>query len=438
MSNSEPPRPSIRKSAAILPLFLFLSLSASAQISLSSAVTLAEKSSPSVRSAVARVERATAAAQEARDVYIPNFQLGTSPGYAYGFPLGYPALFNAYSQSLVLSFSQPDYIRSADSGVRAANLSLKDTRDQVALDVSQDYVELDHDLAEIAALDEEKSYAGSLVSIEQDRVQAGVDPRVSELQAELTAAQIDEKRIHLGNDADAMRQKLADLTGLPAAGFTPVHDSIPDIAIDAGSADSAPVNPAVSAANANAQAKLYEAFGDARQNYRPLMSFGAQYSLFSKINNYSQYFRSFQYNNVAIGVQVTFPLFDATRRAKARESAADAADARASADQTRDVLSEQTFAARRAIRELAAGQRVAQIQSELAQEELKTVNTELASGSGSANVQPVSPVTAQKTHIEERERYEDLLDTNFSLMKVQLNLLRMTGQINDWVRSSLR
>jgi outer membrane protein TolC len=88
-------------------------------------------------------------------------------------------------------------------------------------------VELDYDLREIAVLEEETGFAGTLVQIEQDRVQAGVDPRVTELQAELTAAQVDEKRIHLLGDAEAMRQKLAHLTGLPAIGLTSVSASIP-------------------------------------------------------------------------------------------------------------------------------------------------------------------------------------------------------------------
>jgi outer membrane protein TolC len=432
----------MRQPAAVLPVLLGILIPAfvSAQVSLSTAVDLAEKASPSVRSADGSLQRSVAAAQEARDAYIPNFQLGTSPGYAYGFPLGYPALFNAYSQSLVLSFSQPDYIRAAEAAVRAAGLNLKDARQKVALDASLDYVELDHDLAEIAALDQEKSCAATLVSIEQDRVAAGVDPRTNELQAELVAAQVDEKRIHLQNDADEMRQKVSDLTGLPAAGLTTVSASIPPPpefgADSSGGAQN--VNPSIAAAEASAQSKLYTAFGDARQNYRPLMTFGAQYSLFTRIDNYSQYFRSFQYNNVAIGAQVTFPLFDAIRRAKARESAADAASARAQADQTRLTLSEQDLLARRTILELQAEQRVADIQSQLAQEQLKTIDSELANGPGTPGAQPISPVAAQKARIDEREKYEDLLDTNFSLLKVELNLLRMTGQLDDWIHSSLK
>lgn len=432
----------IRKTPAVLPalFLLLLPAAAPAQISLSTAVNLAEKSSPGVRAAVANVEHATAAVQETKDAYIPSFQVGTSPGYAYGFPLGYPALFSANSQSLALSFSQPDYLRAAHQALSAAKLNLKDAQQQVALDVSLDYLELDHDLAEITALDEEHSYAASLVSIENDRVQAGVDPRVSQLQAELTAAVVEEKRVHLQNDADEMRQKLAHLTGLPGEGLTTVTNSIPAApTFSSGSSETNPdSNPGIAAAYANSQSKFYQAFGASRENYRPSVVFGAQYSLFSKINNYNQYFKNFQYNNAAIGVQVTFPLFDASRRAKAREATAEAVAAQADADQSRDTLSEQTLVARRTLLELAAQQRVAQLESELAQEQLKTVDAELTSGPGSATAQPVSPIAAQKAHIDEREKYEDLLDTNFSLMKVELNLLRMTGQIDDWVRSSLK
>jgi outer membrane protein TolC len=442
------PRPVRIKMRETIPgfaatLVVLMPLAAGAQISLSTAVDMAEKNSPSVRAAAANVQKATAAWQETKDAYIPNFVMGANPGYVYGYPLGYPSLFEATSQSLLYSSSQRDYIRAAHKGVESATLSLKDTQQQVALDIALDYVELDHDLKEIAALEEENGYAESLVRIEQDRVQAGIDPRISELQAELTAAQIDEKRIHLENDADAMRQKIAHLTGLPATGLTTLSSSIPPApsvsALENIDAQTAPNSPGVSAAYANAKSKLYTAFGDSRQNYRPLVTFGAQYSLFEKFANYTQYYPSgLQYNNAALGVVVTFPFFDFTRRAKARESAADAAHARADADASLNILSEQTSAMRGSVRELGAQQRMAQVQSELAQEQLKTIETELISGTGTPNAPPVPPTQAQRAHIEERQRFEEVLDANFSLMKVELNLLRVTGQIDGWVRSSLQ
>jgi outer membrane protein TolC len=303
-------------------------------------------------------------------------------------------------------------------------------------------VELDHDLREIAALEEENGYAGSLVQIEQERVQAGVDAHLTQLQAELTAAQVEEKRIQLENDAEAMRQKIAHLTGLPANGLTTVSNSIPSPpAVDAmaGSEErSAPDNPGVSAAFANVKAKWYTALGDAKQSYRPMATFGAQYALFEKTPGYTEYYKTFQYNNFELGVQITFPFFDATRRAKARESSADVAHAQADADTSLNILSEQTSTLRGSLRELAALQRVTKVQSEIAQEQLETVETELTSGTGTPGAGAVPPSQAQKAHIEERERYEDMLDAQFSLIKAELSLLRATGQLDAWVRSSLK
>ena len=174
-------------------LFLLMPLAATAQISLSSAVDLAEKNSTSVRAAIASVQKAAARPGETKEAYIPNFVLGVSPGYSYGFPLGYPSLFNASPQSLVFSWSQKDYMRAAHTALNAANLNLKDVQQQTALDVALAYVQLDSDLKELAALQQQSGFAETLVQLEQDRVNAGVDPRMTELEAELTAAQVDAK-----------------------------------------------------------------------------------------------------------------------------------------------------------------------------------------------------------------------------------------------------
>lgn len=422
--------------------FINLPAVATAQISLSTAVDMAEKNSPTVHAALADAQRAASLLSQSKDAYIPNFVLGVSPGYAYGFPLGYPSFFNANSSSLVFSWSQPDYVRAAHAGVMSAALALKNAEQQVALDVALDYVELDHDQTEIAALDDEKGYADSLVQIEGDRVRAGVDPHVGELQAELTAAQVNEKRIRLENDADDMRRKIAHMAGLPADGLAAKTDSIPAIDTTRFGSDSdeqsVEKNPGVAAAYANAKAKFYTAFGDEKQKYRPTAAFGAQYALFEKTPGYTEYYRNFQYNNVELGVQVTFPLFDAARRAKARESQAEATRAEADAEQSRNVMSEQTASMRHALREMAAQQKVAQLQSELAQEQLQTIETQFTSGTGSPTAAPVTPKEQQQAHIEERQRYEDMLDANFTLLKVQLNLLRVTGQLDAWLSSAAK
>ena len=429
----------LRKVAAAL--CLLGPLAASAQISLSTAVDFAEKHSAAVRSAKAEVDRAAAALSQTKDAYYPTVVLGSSVGPPpYGFPLGNPDIYDVNADSLVFSFSQPDYVRAARSGVHSATLSLKDTQRQVALDVALAYVELDEDLKEIAGLKEENGYAETLVQFEKDRVQAGVDPRISELQAELTAAQVNQKRVSIEDDADLMRQKLGNLTGLPDTNLKTDSASIPplpSLSDESNDQRMASDNPGIAAAYALAQSKLYTAFGDERQNLRPSVGFGLKYQRFAKFQNFELYYRQFQQNNISAGVQMTIPLFDRSLNAKARQTAAEAARARADADASLDVLREQTFTLRGNVRELAAQQRVAQVQSQIAQEQLKSIETQLTSGTGLPNAPGVPPTQSQKAHIQERQYYSEMIEADLALMKVELNLMKMTGQIDDWVSSSL-
>ncbi len=419
-----------------LGLTWFMSAQASAQVSLYTVVDMALRNSTAVRIAQADVMRAAAALTETKDAYIPNLMLGSSLGYSYGFPLGEPSVFNVTSQSLLFTFSQPDYVRSARAALKAAEYSLKDSRQQVILDTALDYVQLDKIQNELAALGQEKQYADKLVSIEQDRVFAGVDNRMELTKAELTAAQISLKRIHLQNDAELLRQQLSHLTGLAPSSFITNSASIPS-APDFVQANDLPqrantLNAGIQAAQANAKSKMYIAFGDSRQIFRPQLSFGADYSLFAKFNNYDQYFRSFQYNNFNIGIQIRVPLFDASLKAKQQRSAADSAHALAEADQTRNNVNEQVLQMQKSLAELTARQHVAQLQAELAQEQLEAISTQL---NGSAPGATLTPKDEQQARIQERQRYEDVLDANFDVFRTELNLMRSIGTIEDWAKS---
>lgn len=413
---------------------------AAAQISLSSAVGLALQNSTQVRIAAADVQRAIAGLAEAKDAYTPNFLLGSSVGYSYGFPVGQPSVYNVASNSLLYSFSQPDYIRASRAALKAAQSTLRDGRDQVTLDCALAYVQLDTDTQELAALNDEKTDAERLVSIERDRMNAGVDSRIDETKAEITSAQIDIKRLHVEDDAGDQRQKLAHLTGLPAASFIPDAKSIPSIpnfsSDDTLVAQAEASNGGVQAASANANSKLEISRGDANQNYFPQFGFGLEYNRYAEFNNYTEYYLRFQHNNFDVGVQITIPLFDASRRAKARESAADAKHAAIEADQARNQASEQVTSLRHSLEELKAQQHFAQLQSQLAQEQLDAIQAELRNGTGSPNVAPPTPKDEELARIQAQERYQDALDANLSLLRTQLSLMRSIGSIEDWVSSA--
>jgi len=175
---------------ALSAFALLSSLSAVAQVSLYTVVDMALRNSTTVRIAQADVMRAAAGLTESKDAYIPNVNFGSSLGYSYGFPLGEPSVFNVSSQSLLYTFSQPDYIRSARAAVQSAEFSLKDAREQVVLDASLDYIQLNKAQTTLATLDQQKEYTDKLISIEEDRVLAGVENRMELTKAKLTSARL--------------------------------------------------------------------------------------------------------------------------------------------------------------------------------------------------------------------------------------------------------
>jgi len=154
----------------------------SAQVSLATVVDLAQRNSSVVRLAGADLQKANAALSESKDAFVPSLTLGSGlPAFPdVGFTGGVPSIVSATVQSMVFSLPQNHYIAAARASVKAATLSLKDAREQVALDASTAYIELDTVNTELAAARQQEGFADRLVAIEQERAEAGVDP-LSEL-----------------------------------------------------------------------------------------------------------------------------------------------------------------------------------------------------------------------------------------------------------------
>jgi outer membrane protein TolC len=437
------PRLALKAGRALAICALLCPLGAFAQISLLTAVDQALRNSTAVRIAAADVQRAAGALSESRDVYIPTFAVGSSVGYSYGFPLGQPSIVNITSQSLLFTFSQKDYIRSARAALEAAQHSLADARQQVVLDAALDYIQLDTDRRRIEALDDQNGAASRLAIIEQQRLDAGVGTRQDLLRAKLVSAQLRLKRLHIQDDIEEVQNRLAHLTGLPADSLLTEPQSIPpspDLERDNPSPLTATITAmnteGVRAAYASSRSRSYQAFGDARQSYRPTVGFGATYSRFSEVNNYQEYYRNFQHNNFEAGLQINWPLFDASKKAKERQSVAEAARSVAQADQARDQSGESIVLLQKSLRELAAQQDVAQLQNELAQSQLDAILTQLNNPVATPGATPLTPREEQQARIEERRRYEDVLDAGFEMTKAELSLLRATGQIEQWCASA--
>src|ERR1700761_7559628 len=145
---------------AFAALFLFAPSVLPAQISLATAVDLAQRESSVVKLAAADMRKGEAVLAESKDVYVPNLIIGSS--------VGPPSIAGPSVQSLAFSFSQGKYIEAAKVGIEAAALNLRDAREQVALDTSNAYIELDTVEIELAAARQQSTYSDRLIQIEQE------------------------------------------------------------------------------------------------------------------------------------------------------------------------------------------------------------------------------------------------------------------------------
>jgi outer membrane protein TolC len=430
----------------LLPALVGLALAAAsapaaAQVSLTSVVELAQKNSAAVRLSQADVQKASAELGQSRDAFIPAVSFGSGlPAFPeVGFTGSLPTIWDSTIQSMVFSMPQIQYIRAARAALQAAQLSLKDSREQVALDASTAYIELDTVDMELEAARQQEQDAARLVAIEQQRTEAGVDPLSELLQAQLTAAQLKLKRLHLETRAATLSKQLAVLTGLPVGSITPDHASIPEIPAVSPSETTLSTS-AIDSAQALAHSRELAAKGDREHLWLlPEIAFGLLYNrnttLLNNINLY--YAHPLPADNFSTGFSIRVPLFDAGLHAKSKESAADALRARVEAEQAQHQNDIQITELTASLRELDTQAEIASLKQQIASEQLKSILVQMELGNGASNAPgappQLSPTAEQRVRIDERQKYQDALDAGLDLSKARLNLLRALGHMQDWL-----
>jgi outer membrane protein TolC len=322
--------------------------------------------------------------------------------------------------------------------VRAANARLKDAREQVALDASTAYIELDAVNQELEDAHQQEEFAGRLGDIEQQRAEAGVDPLSEMLQAKLTAAEIKLRRLHLEARAVVLNKQLAILTGLPEGSIKIDRASIPEIPRVRG-VEASHITEGVRASQLISQSKFVQSKGDEESSYFPELRFFMQYNRNTNLlNDVSSFFaKPLPPNNLASGVSVQIPIFDMGHRARAKESAADALRAKVEAEQAEKQNDLAIADLSGSIRELDTQAEIAGLKQQIADEQLKAVMAQMelgnGTGSGPGSQPQTSPKAEQLALIDARQKTEDALDAGFELAKARLNLLRALGHMTDWL-----
>lgn len=408
-------------------------LTAAEPVPLRQMVELALKHATTAGIAVAEEQRALANYRELRNNFIPQATLGAGLGWSYGFPLSLegaaPSLFNINAQSPLLHFEMRDFLGAARAETVGASLRTKDQRNQVIQDTVLSYAELAKWEQRLARLREVQAASEKMEEAVMQRVKEGVDSEMDGTRARLSSARVRLRVAEAAGAADVLRERLAKLTGLAAAGIQTDPDSLPTLpgaADPDAAAKAADTNPGVQAAVEHARAQYLRARAE-HKSWLPSVDFAAQYAILSRFNNFENYFQpgSFVRNNATIGGVIRFPFLNAPQKARAEAADAEARKADRQAEAARNQVSEETLRLQRTVAQMQAARDVAALEYEIAQKGLDAVQTRM--DAGTATLHDLDDARGQTS-----ERFIALQDVSFELERSQVGVMRATGELERW------
>jgi outer membrane protein TolC len=377
--------------------------------------------------------RAQEAYKELRANYTPQLAIGSALGYSYGFPLTLEgsapsvANFNA-----VQSFYNPalkQFVKAAKIDWKATSFDVRDKRDAIILDTALSYAQLAQLTGKIAALTEAQTAAEKAQFVSQQRLAEGVDSKLDVTRSELVAARIRLRIADAQGQADVLREHLSHLLGLPANSIAADPQSVPQMPTisqdDDMPARAVANSPEVKLAEQKVASAQARALGEHKAAYMPTIDLASQYAYLAKFNNYDLYYRNYQANNFSGGLNLRIPVFNSVQKAKAQGADADAMTAKKEADLTANRVREDTLKLQRSLRQLSAARDVAKLEWEVSQGDLAAVEGRVQIGQANVRDQ-------QNAELDADDRHAAYLDSEYELSRAELQLLRLTGELENW------
>ena len=416
-------------------LISFCAKAPAEQLPLKRAVELALAHSTTMQASHLDEQRLFASYHEARNQYLPQLTVGSGLGKSYGYPLSLegsaPSIVNTTAQFALINPALRDFVRAAQTEYQASTVQTKDQRNQVIQDTVLSYAELSKWEALMTHVSHDYEDALKMEQAVNARVSEGVDNPLLRNQARLSAARVYLHISQAQGAIDVLRNRLSQLTGLPATAIETVPESIPPLPEvkqeDDLAARAAQDSPLIQIADIHASALAFRARGEHRAMW-PSVDFAAQYALLATFNNYQQFFQphSFQPNNATVGVEIRFPFLNPSQRAHAQAADAAALHARKDVEATRNQVSEQTLKLQRSVEQLAAAQQVVDLEYQIAKSNLDALQVRVEAGSATLH-------DLDDARNQAHEQYDALQDTNFELQRARISLLRATGELEAWV-----
>jgi outer membrane protein TolC len=376
--------------------------------------------------------RSFKAYQEVRNHYLPQLNVGSGLGYSYGFPLtlegSAPSVVNFTSAQAIFSPQLREFLKAARIEWKAQPLDTQDKRAEVILDTALTYEQLNSVASKISTLKKAQGAAEKSQFITEQRLKEGVDSQLELTRSQLVAARIRLRIAEAESQQDILREHLSKLVGVAPADLAISGESIPAPPLilqdEDYSARAVANSPVVRLHEQKALAADARAKAEHKANL-PTADLASQYAYLARFNNYDQYYLKYSANNLSVGLNLRFPFLDFVQRAKAQEADADAMLAHKQTELTKNQVAENALKLQRSIRQLEAARDVAELDYEVSRGEGDAIGARVQTGTANSRDQ-------QNAELATDDKYAVYLDSEFELRRAQLQLLRISGELENW------
>jgi outer membrane protein TolC len=398
-------------------------------LTLRRAVALALQNSREL--ALARVQENVAERESGvrRSLFLPNLYTGSGAAYTKGFPQtpggAAPSVFNLSYVQTVFNPPLRGQLRASEERERAQEYDLEGLRDAVILRTVTSCLELVKVRRSLDLLRRERVSAQKVLDVTRDRAGEGLELPVEITRAELSAARIEQRLLELEGREEALEADLRNLMGLPAGQrIALAEEELPASAgqrVEELVAEAMQNNPGLKKAEAERRAREHRLKGE-RGGYWPSVDLVGHYGVFSKVNNFDDFFQRFERHNVNIGISARIPIFSAQTSAAVNLARSELTAAELEVKNKRSDLDAEVRRQARAARTKEAAREVARLELKLVQEDVRVTQARFEEGRASLR-------DLEKARIEESDRWMRFLDAEWERQQAQLELLRTTGQL---------
>ena len=399
-------------------------------ITLKRAVALAVENSRDLALARIRFNISEKTAGVNRALFRPNFYSGSGMAYTRGFPdtpYGAPTIFNlSYVQTI---FNSPlrGELRASEERIKAQQLTVERMRDTVMLNAASAYLELTKVRHSLALLRNERSSTQKILEVTRQRASEGLELPIEVTRAQLSMARTEQRIVQHEGREDTLENQLRNLMGLPPDQRVEVSDSDAELSLG----PEQPAGELITLAMTNSlelkEAELERSARELRLKGErggrwPSLELVGKYGLYSKVNNFEDFYRKFERNSFSFGVSIKFPVFSARTSAAVGLAQSQLNAAETELKNKRVDIETSVRQEARHRRELEATREVARLELQLSQENLRVLLAQFEEGR--LNLRDL-----EKARLEESDKWMAFLDADYQRQRSHLELLKATGQL---------